>query len=60
MRSFKAVLHVGGGSYYFHTSLQSLIKGAQTIENAERTNARGYAVLARRMAQRQQQALRGA
>lgn len=50
--SFKQVLHVGGGAYYFHPSLQMIIKSAQQIEDAEKANARGYAVLADQIGQR--------
>lgn len=53
LKSFKTVLHVGGGSYYFHNSLATLIKQAQRIDNGERTNARGFATLAQRIASRQ-------
>jgi hypothetical protein len=50
--SFKKVLHVGGGAYYFHPSLQQIIKSAEQIEDAEKANARGYAVLADQIGQR--------
>jgi hypothetical protein len=53
IKSFKAVLHVGGGAYYFHSSLQQLIKSASIVDVAEKANARGYAVLAHQIAQRQ-------
>jgi Actin like proteins N terminal domain/Archaeal actin homologue MreB-like, C-terminal len=50
--NYKKVLHVGGGAYYFHPSLQQIIKSAEQIEDAEKANARGYAVLADQIGQR--------
>ncbi len=50
--SFKRVLHVGGGSYYFHKSLQQIIKFAECPVEPERANSRGFAVLANQIAQR--------
>ncbi|SRR6266702_4284269 len=50
--SFKSVLHCGGGAYYFHSSLQKIIKNAVQIADPEKANARGYAVLADQIGQR--------
>jgi len=50
--SFKRVIHVGGGAYYFHPSLQQIIKFAEMLPESERANSRGFAVLASRIAQR--------
>ncbi len=49
---FKHVLHCGGGAYYFHSSLQKIIKSAVQMEEPEKANARGYAVLADQIGQR--------
>jgi hypothetical protein len=49
---FKRVIHVGGGAYYFHPSLQQLIKSAERLEDAEKANSRGFAVLAGQIAAR--------
>lgn len=49
---FREVLHVGGGGYYFHSSLQKLIKSAIQIDDPEKANARGYAILADQIGQR--------
>jgi hypothetical protein len=50
--SFKEVLHCGGGTYYFHSALQKIIKKAIQIEDPEKANARGYALLAGEIGQR--------
>jgi hypothetical protein len=50
--SFKRVIHVGGGAYYFHNSLQQIIKSAELSPDAEKANSRGFAVLAGQIAQR--------
>lgn len=49
--SFHHILHVGGGSYYFHDSLKTIISRAKTIPHAERQNARGYAARAYNLSQ---------
>ncbi len=49
---FKQILHVGGGAYYFHPSLQRIIKKAEQAIDPEKANARGYAVLADEIGQR--------
>lgn len=49
---FKKVLHVGGGAYYLHQSLQTIIKGAQILPDAEKVNARGNAIIANQIGQR--------
>lgn len=49
---FKRVLHVGGGAYYFHNSLQQLIRSAELLPDAEKANSRGFAVLAGQIAAR--------
>lgn len=49
---FKRVIHVGGGAYYFHPSLQELIKSAELLPDAEKANSRGFAVLANQIAAR--------
>src|SRR5262249_43473324 len=48
--SFKRVIHVGGGAYYFHPSLQQIVKFAELLPDAERANSRGFAVLASQIA----------
>jgi Actin like proteins N terminal domain len=55
IKSFKTVLHVGGGAYYFDTSLQKISKTSTVVGDAEKVNARGYAALANQIALRQMQ-----
>jgi hypothetical protein len=50
--SFKKVLHVGGGSYYFHTTLRGIIPHAIAVVDGEKANARGYAIIAHQVGKR--------
>jgi hypothetical protein len=47
---FSKVLHVGGGSRFYHDSLLRLIKKAERPAYPELLNARGYASMAERLA----------
>ena len=49
---FKSILHVGGGSLYLQNHFLNYFKRAERPQDAEKYNARGYAILADQLAQR--------
>lgn len=51
-KQFKATLHVGGGSYYLDKQFQERFSRAHRPKESEKYNARGYAILAQQIAER--------